>query len=248
MLSLLPGEIQRVISPVITRYFGIISYNTFLWRMSSFTLLGIYFLSRTMSSLVYNVNRIYQMPPRRGGIGQLVFEVLAAAGFILAIICSFILMVLGRGISNLVTKYIVIPQQLMWIMDLWSYGRYILAIGVMFLFFLLLCYILPNCIMKFRDALPGAIFTLIVWIGCTALFTFYVNNINNYDVLYGSISAIMVLLLWMYMTGIIVYLGFELNYILMKQRGRDFICKGKPWYVRMLSRFAVNIKSKENRK
>lgn len=182
------------------------------------------------------------MPKRRGGIGQLLFEVVAAAGFIFAIVGSFILMVLGRGIYNLITQYITIPQQLMWILHVWQYGRYVVAIGVMFLFFLLLCRIIPNCVMKFRDALPGALFTLLVWIVCTMLFTFYVNNISHYDVLYGSISAIMVLLLWMYMTGIIVYLGFELNYILMKQNGRNFVCKGRPWYIRRLSPLAEKLK------
>ena len=233
LLSVLPGEIQRVISPVITRYFGNISYETFLWRISGFIVLGIFFLSRTMSSLIHNVNRIYHMPQQRGGLGQLLFEVLAAAGFIVAIVCSFVLMVLGRGISAIVNKYIEIPQQLMWIMNGWTYGRYLFAIAVVFFFVLLLYYLTPNCKMRLRDALPGAIFALLMWMVCTMLFTFYVNNISRYDVLYGSISAIMVLLLWMYMTGIIVYLGFELNFILMQQHGHHFICKGKPWYMRL---------------
>ena len=89
--------------------------------------------------------------------------------------------------------------------------------------------------MKIRDALPGAVFTLLVWIVCTMIFTFYINNISRYDALYGSLSAIMVLMLWMYMTGIILFLGFELNFILMKRRHRNFICKGKPWYIRLMS-------------
>ena len=235
LLSVLPGDIQRIVSPIITRYIGNISSAELIWRMIGFILLGIYFLSRTMSSIMYNVNRIYNIPNRRGGIGQLLFEILTAAGFIFAIVCSFILLILGRSINALITKYIDIPQQLMWLMDLWHYGRYIIPIGLMFLFLLLLCYLAPNCIMKIRDELPGAVFTLLVWIVCTMIFTFYINNISRYDALYGSLSAIMVLMLWMYMTGIILFLGFELNFILMKRRHRNFICKGKPWYIRLMS-------------
>lgn len=230
VLSVFPGDIQRIISPIITRYLGAISPLSFIWRLFSFSILGIYFLSRTMSSLMHTVNRIYNIPNRRGGIGQLIFEVLTAAGFIVAIVFSFVLVILGRTIYNFVGKYIEIPHQLQW---LWQYGRFLIAVGLMFLVLLLLCYLAPNCIMRLRDALPGALFTLLAWFICTIFFTFYISNISQYDALYGSISAIMVLMLWMYMIGIILFLGFELNLILMKRKHRNFICKGKPWYARL---------------
>lgn len=244
LLSLLPADIQRIVSPVITRYIGQISYSALARRIIGFSILGIYFLRRTMSSLMHNVNRIYQIPNRRGGIGQLLFEIISAAGFIFAIVCSFVLMILGRSIYALVTRFVEVPAQLLW---LWEYGRYVIAIGLMFLFLLLLCYLAPNCIMRIRDALPGAIFTLLLWIVFTMVFTFYINNISQYDALYGSISAIMVLMLWMYMTGIILFLGFELNFILMKRKHRNFVCKGRAWYVRLSSRVVQRIKERKGK-
>ena len=233
IISLFPGDIQRIISPIITRYLGRISPAAFVWRILSFSLLGIYFFSRTMSSLTHTVNRIYHIPNRRGGIGQLIFEVLTAAGFIFSIVFSFVLVILGHTLYNIANRYIEIPYQLQW---LWRYGRFLIAIGLMFLFLLLLCYLAPNCIMRLRDALPGALFTLLAWFICTIFFTFYINNISQYDALYGSLSAIMILMLWMYMTGIILFLGFELNLILMKRRHRNFICKGDPWYARLAAK------------
>ncbi|MDO4286518.1 MAG: YihY/virulence factor BrkB family protein [Eubacteriales bacterium] len=232
ILSLLPGDIQRIISPIITRYLGNVTPFVFIWRIFSFSILGIYFMSRTISSLVHTVNRIYNIPNRRGGIGQLIFEVLMAAGLIFAIVFSFVLWILGRSIRNFIARYMELPGQLQWI---WSYGRFIIAIGLMFLFILILCYLCPNCIMRLKEALPGAIFTIIAWVICTVLFSFYTTNISQYDALYGSISAIMILMLWMYLTGIILILGFELNLILMKRKHKNFICKGRPWYARVLS-------------
>lgn len=233
-LSLLPGDIQRIISPILTRYFGTLTPFTFISRIIPFSLLGIYFMSRTMSSLLHTVNRIYNIPNRRGGIGQLIFEVICAAGLIFAIVFTFVLWILGRNIRQFVSQYlhVQIPSQLQW---LWSSGRFIIAIGFMFLLVLILCYLCPNCIMKLRDALPGAIFTVLSWIVCTVLFSFYITHISQYDALYGSISAIMVLMLWMYLAGIILILGFDLNLILMKRSHKNFICKGKPWYVRAIS-------------
>ena len=245
VLSLFPGDIQRIISPILTRYLGRISPAAFIWRIFSFSILGIYFLSRTMSSLMHTVNRIYNIPNRRGGIGQLIFEVLTAAGFIFAIVFSFVLVILGHTLYDIVGKYVEIPYQLQW---LWRYGRFLIAIGLMFLFLLLLCYLAPNCIMRLRDALPGALFTLLAWFVCTIFFTFYINNISQYDALYGSLSAIMILMLWMYMTGIILFLGFELNLILMKRKRRNFICKGKPWYARLASQRKSRKKRRTKRK
>ncbi len=233
ILSLLPGDIQRVISPIITRYIGSMSPFTFISRISVFTILGIYFLSRTMSSLMHTVNRIYGIPNRRGGIGQLIFEVLTAAGLIFAIVFTFILWILGRSIRVLVLRYlhISLPEQMTW---LWGWGRFLIAIGLMFLFILILCYLCPNCIMKLKEALPGALFTLMAWIICTVIFSFYITNISQYDALYGSISAIMILMLWLYLTGIVLILGFELNFILMKRKRKNFICKQKPWYAKAI--------------
>lgn len=233
LLSLLPGDIQRVISPIITRYIGSMSPFTFISRIFVFTILGIYFLSRTMSSLMHTVNRIYGIPNRRGGIGQLIFEVLTAAGLIFAIVFTFILWILGRSIRIFVLRYlhISLPEQLTW---LWGWGRFLIAIGLMFLFILILCYLCPNCIMKLKDALPGALFTLVAWIICTVIFSFYITNISQYDALYGSISAIMILMLWLYLTGIVLILGFELNFILMKRKRKNFICKRKPWYAKAI--------------
>ena len=233
ILSLLPGDIQRVISPIITRYIGSMSPFTFISRITVFTILGIYFLSRTMSSLMHTVNRIYSIPNRRGGIGQLIFEVLTAAGLIFAIVFTFILWILGRSIRILVLKYlhISLPEQLT---GLWGWGRFLIAIGLMLLFILFLCYLFPNCILKLKDALPGALFTLVAWIICTVIFSFYITNISQYDALYGSISAIMILMLWLYLTGIVLILGFELNLILMKRKHKNFICKQKPWYAKAI--------------
>lgn len=239
VLSILPGEVQRIIAPAITRYIGQINMRTFVMRVVGSSILTIYFLSRTMSSVMYNVNRIYNIPNRRGSIGQFLFEILSAAGFVVAIACSFILVILGRTLFELVSQFVAIPPQLLW---MWTYGRYIFVFGFMFVFLLMLYYLAPNCIMRFRDALPGVVFTICVWAVFTICFSIYVSSAGRYDALYGSLSAIMVLLLWMYMTGIIVFLGFKLNFILMQLRHRNFICKGKPWYVRMGSQVISKIR------
>ena len=67
---------------------------------------------------------------------------------------------------------------------------------------------------KLSKVLPGAIFTTIAWIGISIAFTFYVNNLSNYSALYGSIGAVIVLMIWLFLTSMIILLGGEINAIL----------------------------------
>lgn len=241
-LSLLPADFQHVAGPMLTRFIGKVDMWTLAWRIFSLSLLVVYFLSRAMSSLMRNVNRIYRLPNRRGGIGQLLFEVFIAFSFVVVLYVAAILLILGRTISEFIKRYVELPGA---VVMFWESGRFFIAFGLIFLFILILGYLSPNCVMRLRDALPGTIFTIATWLVCTMVFTFYVNYINQYDLIYGSISAIMVLLLWMYMTSVIIYLGFEFNYIMMKRRHCNFVCKGQPWYSRLISRHLQRQKGKE---
>jgi membrane protein len=64
---------------------------------------------------------------------------------------------------------------------------------------------------KFMWVNTGAILATIVWIGGSLLFTLYINNFGNYDEMYGSIAAVVILMLWFYLTGFIIISGAEIN-------------------------------------
>ena len=67
---------------------------------------------------------------------------------------------------------------------------------------------------RFSQALPGAGFAVVLWYLSTTAFSYYVNNMSRDSVLYGSLAAFMVLMLWFYLTGAVIILGGELNHIL----------------------------------
>ncbi len=222
LMALLPADVQKLLLPSLTRYLGDFQIRPRYGQMIFFSILAIYFMSRTMSSLMQHVNAIYGTPDARGGVRQFLFEIATAAGLVSAIVLSFGLNMLGRTITRLMTSLLTMPR---WVVVLWDNGRMLIVLGFVSLFMLVLCYWTPNCKMRWRDVFPGALFIVGAWIICTAIFSFYFNNFANYDVIYGSIGAIMVLLVWLFMTGVIILLGFIVNYITMKRRRRDFIYK-----------------------
>jgi membrane protein len=59
--------------------------------------------------------------------------------------------------------------------------------------------------------MPGAILAAISWAILSALFRLYVANFGNYNKVYGAVGAVIVLLLWLYMTSLVLLLGDQLN-------------------------------------
>lgn len=74
---------------------------------------------------------------------------------------------------------------------------------------------------KWRWITPGSIFFAVVWILLTVGFGFYVSNFGKYGATYGSLSAVIVLLTWLYLSSYVLLLSAELNSELEKQTAKD---------------------------
>ena len=58
---------------------------------------------------------------------------------------------------------------------------------------------------------PGAVFTVVAWLIVSYLFGLYVSNFDTYNETYGSLGAIIVVLVWLYATALVVIVGAEIN-------------------------------------
>ena len=85
---------------------------------------------------------------------------------------------------------------------------------------------MPNTKMKVRDSVPGAVLSTFLWIIVTYGYSFYVNNFSNYDVIYGSLGGVIVLITWLYLSSWTILAGSEFNArLLSKKRNRTKIRK-----------------------
>jgi membrane protein len=91
--------------------------------------------------------------------------------------------------------------------------RLALAAGAIVLGTCLLYYLGPNHVKprSIRSVMPGALLVTVLWGITTMAFAWYVRNIANYNVLYGSIGAAIALLVWMYLLSVIALVGCEYN-------------------------------------
>ncbi|QDE69568.1 MULTISPECIES: YihY/virulence factor BrkB family protein [Myxococcus] len=87
--------------------------------------------------------------------------------------------------------------------------------GLMMMFlWAVLYYVLPDVNQKFRFITPGSVVGVLIWVFASWGFSQYVANFGRYDVNYGAIGGVIVMLLWMWISAQVILLGAEINAIL----------------------------------
>ncbi|PTL76179.1 YihY/virulence factor BrkB family protein [Vitiosangium sp. GDMCC 1.1324] len=87
--------------------------------------------------------------------------------------------------------------------------------GLIMMFVLaLVYYFLPDVEQKFRFITPGSVVGVLFWLIASWGFSVYVRNFGKYDVNYGALGGVIVMLLWMYISSQVILLGAEINALL----------------------------------
>jgi membrane protein len=94
----------------------------------------------------------------------------------------------------------------------WDIAKWPVLVAVVALMFSILYYATPNVRQPgFRWMTPGGVLAVLVWMGVSALFGIYVANFGSYNKTYGSLGAIIIFLVWLWLTNVAILLGAELN-------------------------------------
>ncbi|HWI46912.1 MAG TPA: YihY/virulence factor BrkB family protein, partial [Rummeliibacillus sp.] len=101
---------------------------------------------------------------------------------------------------------------------IWNKFRLILPPILIFIVLTLMYWTMPNIKLYLRSVLIGALFSTVAWLFVSYCFSYYINNFANYSATYGSIGGIIILMLWLYVTGIILMVGGQLNAIMQQRR------------------------------
>lgn len=212
ILSLLPTSIQDMIHV----YLNYLASEPNLSPMIISTVLTLFFLSRAVNSLLRTAKRIYGIKRRANTFPQILMALVLTVGFVCMILGSFILIIIGRTLVSIVEKYIPLPG---FMRILTHQGGYFIMAAVVFVFLTLFNRVAPNAPqLKWRQVLPGSLLSLVSWLVLSLAFSFYVDNMARYSILYGSLGAVVVLMLWLYLSGMSIILGVQLNHILWKMR------------------------------
>ncbi|WXR61088.1 YihY/virulence factor BrkB family protein [Peptostreptococcaceae bacterium AGR-M142] len=174
---------------------------------------SIWVSSNGTKALIKGVSKSYNETQKINFIKVRFISVIMTFCFALSIVLLILFIVFGKHIAYLIFDFIKIPKIFI---TPWYFIKFF--IPLVFIVFILtifykFCDIKKRPIKKFYK---GALFSSVVWILMSIVFSFYVNNFSNYNKMYGSIGGIIALLLWLYLSSIIILLGAEFNTVIEK--------------------------------
>ncbi len=174
--------------------------------------------SNGINAIVKVINRSYNVNEDRTFFKKRIMAILLTLAMIVVIIVVLILPVFGKHIGIFLFSQLELSGQFL---KIWNAIRWIVSTVIIFLIFIALYWLAPSKRFACRTAIPGAIFSTIGWIVTSLAFSFYVDNFSNYSSTYGSIGAIIILMIWFYISGIIIIIGGDVNAYFTVYRKKD---------------------------
>ncbi|MGK7391223.1 MAG: YihY/virulence factor BrkB family protein [Candidatus Cyclobacteriaceae bacterium M2_1C_046] len=222
LTNILPEQAHQMISDILEKQ-SEKSGSSLGWSLVLSILISLWSANKGTKAVFEGVNIAYDEIDERGFLKQNAITL----GFTLGgIIIGFIAIAMVVIFPALVDK-IGLPATLETVIQLLRWP--ILALIVMFALAAVYKVAPYRESPKFRWTSWGAITATIFWLAGSLLFSLYVNNFGSYDETYGSFAAVIILMLWFYLTAFIILLGAEINSEMEHQTTRDTtVGKEKP--------------------
>ncbi|MCI8402602.1 MAG: YihY/virulence factor BrkB family protein [Lachnospiraceae bacterium] len=174
--------------------------------------------SRSVYALTRGLNEVYKTAETRNYFQMRFGALFYTLMLILLLIFSLLILVFGNRIQYLIEAALpVLARFSAYIISI----RTLLAISLMTLCFALMYKILPNTRSHFRHQLPGALFASLGWMIFSLVYSIYIDNFSNFSYTYGSLAAVVFMMLWLYSCMNILLIGAEINVWLFENPRRS---------------------------
>ena len=169
--------------------------------------------SGAFAALINALNKAYDVEETRPFWKVRGIALLMTLGLSVLILMGVSLLVAGPGIGEVIAGFFGLSStfELIWNIVRWPAALFFMVFTVALLY-----YFAPDANQPFRWITPGGFIGVILWVLASLVFRFYVTNFGSYDETYGSIGAVIVLLLYLYISSLTVLFGAELNATLVR--------------------------------
>lgn len=200
----LPADASSMVQRVVTevtgdRRGGLLSFGVLatLWAAST----GMYAIMRQL-------NFTYDVEEARSFIRARLTAILLSLLFGVLVIGAFSLVVLGDVIEGWARADLGAGGA---ILALFAVFRWLVIVLALLLGFAIIYKFGPNVEQELRFITPGSVLGVILLVAASLGFALYVGNFADYNKTYGSIGAVIILMLWLYIAGLVILIGSEIN-------------------------------------
>lgn len=164
--------------------------------------------SGAVVSMCTTLNAAYDITESRPFWKVRLIAIALTVGLAFFVLVSMALLVAGPGIVDPIAQRVGLSDAFV---TTWSIARWPVIFMLIATAIAMVYYFAPDAHQEFVWITPGSLFATVLWIGISYGFKTYVATMGNYAETYGIVGAVMVLLLWFYLSGIALLLGAELN-------------------------------------
>ena len=197
---------------------------------SSMTLISITAVSTLWSagkgflSIMTGLNKVFSIKETRGYLYLRVTSAFYTLIFAIMVIATMILFVFGNLLYIWIEKKVpILADMALLIISV----RTIIGLITLLIFFVLIYLFIPNRKAKVMEEIPGALICAAGWMGFSYAFSYYIDNFSNFSATYGSLTVIVLFMLWMYFLMYILFIGAQFNRLL---EDKHFVSKVKKVY------------------
>lgn len=211
VLQVVPASIAPFINNIINEVYT--SSTTTLLSITGIT--AIWGASKAFYALIYGLNAVYGILETRNYIVLRLIATLYTLVFGVLLLVTLSILGFGNSIAVAIQgQFPALSDIALLVISI----RATTALCILILFFLALYIVIPNRKSNIIQELPGAVVTAGGWIGFTYLYSFYIDHMSNFTNTYGSLTAIVLLMLWLYACMYMLLIGGEVNEWIQKQK------------------------------
>jgi membrane protein len=218
LLTYLGGIVPVSASDLINTTVDEISQNSSGGKLWFGLLTSLWFASSGMGAIIEALNVAYDVKETRAWWRRSLLAILLTIALAVLIITALALMFYGSRIAEGIANRSGFGAAFT---AVWAVLQWLFVLAFVFLAFQLIYYFAPDLReQQLRWLAPGAMIGVCLWLLVSFLFGSYLNFYNTYSVVYGSLGAVIILLLWFYLTGVTILIGGEVNAIIEQAAAR----------------------------
>lgn len=204
LARVMPGDAMRLVSETINdvtrnRHGGLLSFGVFgtLWAASG-----------GVTAVMDTLNAAYDAKEERSFWKIRLVAIGLTIALALLVVGGVVLIMFGDRFSEWCAAWLGLGPAFTVI---WGVVDYVVGLALVFIGLELIYYFGPNLDQEWEWVTPGALFAVVSLIAGSLLFALYLRFAPSYSATYGSLGAVIVLMLWLYLIGLVVLVGGEIN-------------------------------------
>lgn len=203
VIQVFPSSVDSMMTSIVNQV-----YNQSTGVISITVIVALWSAGKGVLAMSTGLNCVYKCRETRNYVFLRLRATLYTVMFILVIILLLVLSVFGNSLNLFIEEHVPILSKVAdWLIE----ARTFITPVTLVLFTLLIYKFLPNRKDRYLKQLPGAVFAAIGWMVVSWVFSVYVDVFEGFSTMYGSLTTIVLIMLWLYFCMYSILLGGELN-------------------------------------